>query len=344
MSDSSPNLDVLRSLAVIFVVISHLLLDNSLLLIGRYHAQTLGTLGVMIFFVHTCLVLMRSLERQDKLYRHRSLASSFLIRRAFRIYPMSIVLVVVLASIERLHSHAHPALSTFLSNLFLVQNLTDNISITPVLWSLPFECQMYLFLPGLYLLTGASARYGWRFIMTLWLLSIAVVFVVWLLGLDVYLIKFFPCFLPGVLAYCLRDLSRVYPPAVLFAYIALAAIAYPLLVGLGYSATVVSWFLCLMLGALIPRCREIGAAWLKTAGSVVARYSYGIYLVHVPVIYLAFHYFSGLPPILAWAGFVAGVAGLSFAAYHLVEKPGIEIGRILADRLIVHRRQSAPQA
>jgi peptidoglycan/LPS O-acetylase OafA/YrhL len=343
MSDSSPNLDVLRSLAVSFVVLSHLLLDNSLVLIGPFHAQTLGTLGVMIFFVHTCLVLMRSLERQDRLYHHRSLATAFLVRRAFRIYPMSIVVVTVLAAIERLHSHAHPALSTFLSNLFLVQNLTDGISITPVLWSLPFEFQMYLFLPGLFWLTGARGRYAWRWILALWFFSVGLVFVFWLLGLDVYLIKFFPCFLPGVLAYCLRDVPRRYPPAVLFGYVGLAAIVYPSLVGLGCSATVVAWILCLMLGALIPRCREVGKAWLQIVGSVVARYSYGIYLVHVPVIYLAFHYFSGLPPVLAWAGFIAGVAGLSFAAYHLIEKPGIELGRVLADRLIAYRRQSAPQ-
>lgn len=256
---------------------------------------------------------------------------------------MSIVIVVILASVERLHSHAHPALSTFLSNLFLVQNLTDGISITPVLWSLPFEFQMYLFLPALYWLTGASARYGWCWILALWLLSVGTVFAFWLFGIDVYLIKFFPCFLPGVLAYCLRDVPRSYPPAVLFGYVGLAGIVYPTLVGLGYSATVIAWILCLLLGVIIPRCSETSSAWLGSCGSVIARYSYGIYLVHVPVIYLCFHYFSGLPRTLAWFGFLAGVAGLSFFAYHLIEKPGIELGRVLVDRLNVYRRQSAPQ-
>ena len=57
-----PNLDFLRALAVLLVLTAH---------IAGYTIRTnpvsfaMGQLGVMLFFVHTSLVLMQSLERQQ---------------------------------------------------------------------------------------------------------------------------------------------------------------------------------------------------------------------------------------------------------------------------------------
>jgi peptidoglycan/LPS O-acetylase OafA/YrhL len=337
MSDRSPNLDVLRALAVSFVVTSHLLIEHHFTSIGSYHTQSLGTLGVLIFFVHTCLVLMQSLERQGRSYGHRSMALSFLIARAFRIYPMSIVVVVLVGLVDRISSHTHPTLFTFLSNVFLVQNLTGSSSVTPVLWSLPFEFQMYLFLPSLFIVASVATRHAWRWIAALWYVSVALVLLLWKLGLSFELIKFFPCFLPGVLAYCLRDTPKYCPSALLFGYVCAAATIFPVLVGLGCSATVLSWAICLVLGAIIPRCREVESRWLQQCGDTIARYSYGIYLVHVPILYLSFVYFHALPRLLAWLLFIGGVTTASYLAYHYIEKPGIAYGRALTHRLNVNR-------
>lgn len=335
MNNQSPNLDALRSVAVTFVVISHLLLDHSFILIGSFHSQTLGTLGVLMFFVHTCLVLMQSLERHGRKYGHQSLTMSFLVRRAFRIYPMSMVVVVVLSSIDRIYTHTHPTWSTFLSNFFLVQNLTDSPLTTPVLWSLPFEFQMYLLLPSLYLLATYRAKSSWGWIITLWFSSIALVYVFWRLGWRADLIKFFPCFLPGVLAYCLRDkFERDWSPALLFAYVGAVALVYPTLVGLGFSATFFSWFICLALGVIIPKCREMRSKWVGICAGNVARYSYGIYLLHYPLLYLSFHYLN-VPTFLRWTIFICAVPALSYLTYHLIERPGIEFGQALADRMHV---------
>ena len=332
MTYPSPNLDVLRSLAVIFVVASHLLLDRSAVGVGIYHAQTLGTLGVMIFFVHTCLVLMLSLERQAKLYETGPSTIAFLVGRVFRIYPLSIVVVVLIAAFEA--GYGAPS-STFsiLSNIFLIQNLTGSRSITPVLWSLPFEFQMYFFLPALYGLIRYSGRSSASCILALWGALIALVWVFWRFGVDSSLIKFFPCFLPGVLAFCLRDSPRQFPPKVLFAYACVLAIVYPSLVGYGASATVLSWLICLSLGVLIPRCREIRSGWLCVSSSVIARYSYGVYLLHVPVLYFSFHYLKGIPSIASWAIFSCSLTGLSYVAYHFIEKPGVELGHAVVDHL-----------
>lgn len=340
MTNPSTNLDVLRSLAVGFVVLSHLLLDHSLVRPAGYDTQTLGTLGVLIFFVHTCLVLMLSLQRQAHIDGNRSTTASFLVARAFRIYPLAIVVIVVLTLIERMHAGTGPSLATFLSNIFLIQNITGSPSITPVLWSLPFEFQMYFFLPLLYLWAQGNAPRSFRRIAILWCLCVALVLVFWRLGLDYNLIKFFPCFLPGVLAYSQRNLPRTFPPGVLFAYVAAMAVLYPSLVGRGVNATCLSWLICLGLGLLIPRCRELQSSSVATLGSVIARYSYGIYLVHDPLRYFSFHYLKGLSPFGSWAVFIGAVCGLSYLAYHLIEKPGIDLGRAVAHRFKVYRLQA----
>jgi hypothetical protein len=60
----SANLDGIRTIAVLLVVVSHLVLQ---LTNGGepafYSVRTMGRVGVAIFFVHTTLVLMASLAR-----------------------------------------------------------------------------------------------------------------------------------------------------------------------------------------------------------------------------------------------------------------------------------------
>jgi peptidoglycan/LPS O-acetylase OafA/YrhL len=68
----STNLDILRCTAVLLVVISHLYF-------GNYTLAVMGRLGVLFFFVHTCLVLMFSLERQHARNGSRRLFTTFMI-------------------------------------------------------------------------------------------------------------------------------------------------------------------------------------------------------------------------------------------------------------------------
>ena len=91
------NLDALRSLAVLSVVIQHLwhqCVDVHLCTYSHTVNDVLSTLsftGVMFFFVHTCLVLMLSLQRSPEYKR----GAAFLVRRAFLIYPLSCATVLV---------------------------------------------------------------------------------------------------------------------------------------------------------------------------------------------------------------------------------------------------------
>jgi len=90
----------------------------------------------------------------------RRLADNFYIRRIFRIYPLSVLAVLAAVALhldsgaEGIQGLSHAtSISTgrILSNLFLVQNLIKPGSIVNVLWSLPYEVQMYIFLPFLFL-------------------------------------------------------------------------------------------------------------------------------------------------------------------------------------------------
>ncbi|MGH9524444.1 MAG: acyltransferase family protein, partial [Terriglobales bacterium] len=79
-------LDFLRAAATIAVIVCHLL--------ARFgHASTAvangGRLAVLVFFVHTCYVLMLSMGRM-RTQHARSLWRKFLVRRFFRLYPLPV--------------------------------------------------------------------------------------------------------------------------------------------------------------------------------------------------------------------------------------------------------------
>jgi peptidoglycan/LPS O-acetylase OafA/YrhL len=333
LNADSHNLDLLRSLAVLFVVVSHLPAAMQLAEGRPYHLQALGYLGVIIFFVHTCLVLMLSLARQTASLGERHRARSFFIRRAFRIYPLSIAVVLAVAALAAL-SGAPLGVKTLLGNLLLIQNLTEDVSIPPALWSLPFEVQMYLVLPALFLLVSRREKSAPRWICLVWLASVLVLALLWRLGLNYKPFRFLPCFLPGVLAYSVRPSARRVSSGVLFLYVATVALLYPVAVHYFPREVELAWCVCVALGCIIPWCREFECSWLGAVGKVIARYSYGIYLVHGPVIDFAFYYLKDKSWLVQWGSFIVGTTGLCFLAYHLIEKPGIDLGKRLAGRKV----------
>jgi peptidoglycan/LPS O-acetylase OafA/YrhL len=132
----SANLDFLRSAAVLLVFGSHYL-DIRAGLGNNNFLWHLGQLGVLIFFVHTSLVLMWSLERSY--LPGRQLFAPFYVRRILRIYPLSIVCVLFAYCFD-----ARWVPANVLQNLTLTQYLFLGSApgprvpptVTP-LWSLP---------------------------------------------------------------------------------------------------------------------------------------------------------------------------------------------------------------
>lgn len=165
------NLDILRSIAVLAVFLSHALQVMAGCRLGESFAYgvdtfSLGRIGVLLFFVHTSLVLMQSLERTATTLAGWPLARYFYIRRAFRIYPLSVCLILLCIAFSV------PAFALgvpyrwdgwkwLVANLLLIQNIVRVDAVSSPLWSLPFEMQIYLILPLLFLLVrapGGGAR------------------------------------------------------------------------------------------------------------------------------------------------------------------------------------------
>lgn len=275
-------LDVLRATAVLCVLADHTIVAQT----GETRALwTLGRLGVLLFFVHTALVLMASLERSG------DRSAQFYVRRAFRLYPLSIVTVLAVVAL-RLPKHIVPGDGvplpvdprTLAANLTLTTNLVGADHVIGTLWSLPLEVQMYMLLPLCFLV----ARRGVRSTLQLMGVACALWFVqrtnehFWRLGV----LAFGPVFLLGVLAYAwIRERGPI---------------------------------------------RDLPESRLTHASFVVAKYSYGIYLLHIPALGVAFVWGAPWPVPVQWLVYTTLLVTLPVVAYHGLEAPGIQWGKRLA--------------
>jgi len=336
----SPNLDFLRSMAVLFVLGAHVLM-----LFEQRHSpyvkrlkifHSVGLWGVLIFFVHTSLVLMFSLERQYSRYPGKSAYIPFLTRRIFRIFPLSVVLVslVILLRLPVAYliggefEAAHLNWGGIVSNLLLTQDLSHTDSVIVPLWTLPYEMQMYLFLPPLFLL-ARSTRHVWP-TMALWVGMVALARHSMFLEKHGVpdLIVYVPCFLGGVIAYKLTKITSLKLPSV-FWPVLLAILTALYLRRPDYKN---AWYCCLALGLAIPQFQEIKGSFCRRVFQEIARYSYGIYLTHFICIWFAFQAIDSAPEWLRWVILGITVAGSSYLFYHLLEKPMIRKGETVAAR------------
>jgi peptidoglycan/LPS O-acetylase OafA/YrhL len=334
----SRNLDYLRSVAVLAVAASHF---YGLAGGPRFKlvAHNLGVGGVCFFFVHTCLVLFASMNRS----RSPRLAASFYIRRAFRIFPLCwVCIVLVLATGWTDNPNATLAALGWRGlavNLMLIQNMIRFPSVVGPLWSLPWEVQMYLVLPALYLILNKSRR-PLAMSIGLWCCFTALAIAVTAFHLprafDAAVIP--PMFLGGVVAYHLGRTVLPSIPSVAWLPLvpALLGLRCFLLEGDSIESThngAVNASVCLLLGLAIPLFKEMSGSFLPGAARSLAKYSYGIYLFHVPVLVAVFRYCGSFPLAAKACIFVAVTAAASIAGYRTIEHPLIKAGRLLADRL-----------
>jgi peptidoglycan/LPS O-acetylase OafA/YrhL len=333
------NLDFLRSFAVMLVVVGHLGEYSGLESWGPFYlGGFMGTLGVLIFFVHTCYVLMLSLERQAAASERR-LFTAFMIRRCFRIYPLSLIAIGSVALfhlpqaiiLERHFVGWHFDAGDIFSNLLLVQNFSFRVPILGPTWSLSYEMQMYLFLPLLFLLMRSGAGRSLGRHLTLYVAAVVTCLCILRFSTTPNLAVYFPCFLPGVIAYKLGSVQRyrLRIPAILWPTSIIGATAIYLLMPTNrYRA----WLTCLILGLAIPLFAELKAAWIVAPSKYIAQYSYGIYLSHFFAIWFSFEYLYKLPFAARIIIFFTLGSLVPIVTYHLIEEPLTSFGKRISDR------------
>jgi peptidoglycan/LPS O-acetylase OafA/YrhL len=317
------NLDLLRSVAVCSVVVSHIFA-------ATYHqppAVFMGSFGVGLFFVHTALVLMWSLERRPN-------TLDFYLRRIARIYPLAIVAVlfVVLTHApvatykpnDIFFHYLAPTHKQLGTHLLLVQNLfSDNFILYPM-WSLPIEVQMYLLLPVVFFYLRKNMSL-WPLLL-FWMLAAAFAHKCFGFGV-VNLAVSIPYFLPGIMAYvgfCRRK-------AVLPGWSFVLALAIIVWFGGHSHDWQPAWFPCLALGLILPSFRQLRESFLTKACWQIARYSYGMYLLHPFSLVLAFYLCRNFPWPVQFGVLFGSLALLSVAAFHLIEAPFMMLGAKVAN-------------
>jgi len=331
----SGNLDLLRSFAVLCVLVFHLLL-----FFGHgsvpHGTGSLGHWGVLVFFVHTSIVLMASIERLQRRAGGRSVFVEFMVRRAFRLLPLAWLTIAVIVAfalpVGHLQGGHFVAVSSapldVVQNLLLVQNLGGAESLEAPLWSLPYEMQMYLLLPALFWLLSRSRTP--LAMLALWL-AVAVLAKLRLHGEETDLLDYAPCFLAGIVGYTVARVRRaswqlpfwLWPVA-----IAAATVFYVTRPTLPHG-----WVSCLVIATAVVAIRELPEGRWRHLFQLIARYSYGIYVAHFVLIWLVFEHLACAPWTVQLAVFGATLVAVPVALYHLVEQPMIRVGERIARSL-----------
>jgi len=318
-----PNLDFVRSLAVITVVVEHTLLAFGIMTIGPYPVAYLGVLGVLVFFVLTALVLMWSLERKPH-------TLDFYIRRWFRIYPLALAVTAttilfhapIAGTPDSFFQYGHLGLKDLAIQISLLQ--PPGYALVGVMWSLPYEVEMYLLLPMIYFFVRRN--------FSLWPML-----VVWCLVLvntrrvpsdEHNFAVVLGYFLPGIMAYIAYGRWKPRLPGWLLPAFLVGMWAIFL-----YNCNFhKGWWFCLIIGLGLPLFHQMTSAWVLTPSRIIARYSYGVYLTHPFALVIGLYLLRGHSLALRLSVEAIFLVVLPVLAYHLLEHPLVRIGSRVAAR------------
>lgn len=330
---SENNFTPLRLLLALLVVLGHFKA-----FIGVYSPSwpfNYAGLAVECFFVVSGYLVTNSFDRDPDLVR-------FFVKRFFRIYPLYIVVILAQTLImgwlseDGFAANLGALADYFLANALFANFLRHDIgegvlsgltdpSLNASLWTLKIEFAFYLLAPFLW---RAVQRWGVTVLVAVFLLSIAyrealenADYLTYAKQLPGQL-QFFAI---GIAAYRYRHVLAVNRYLGLAEGIVLAAmvtllmpwrppIVYPLAVGA----------LVVVLALYTPRIR------------MTLDFSYGVYLLHAPVIQLSL--LSGLyrPGLDGLAATLVLVVVMALLAERVIEAPGIALGKALVRRLRRH--------
>ncbi len=309
------------------MVVEHVLLAYQIQKIGYWQIAWMGVVGVFIFFVHTSLVLMWSLERKPH-------TLDFYIRRIFRIYPLVLFAIAITlifrapvdgTPVSFFHYASPPTYKDVVFAGLLLPNLHGNYLPVGVMWSLPYEVQMYLGLPLLFFFVRRNFSL-WP-LLVFWGFIVAICRVTFP-GVAHNFFLCIPYFLPGIMAYVGFGRYKAKLPAwALPIFLLLLWCVFMIQPGWRLA----SW-LCLLVGLGLPTFRQISARWLIKLSHQVAKYSYSLYLAHPFSLVLGLYLLPHRPLFLQLFVIIGSLTIFSAVGYHLLEEPMIRIGSFLANR------------
>ena len=93
-----------------------------------------------------------------------------------------------------------------------------------------------------------------------------------------------------------------------------------------------AWPPCLLLGCCIPFVKNWSKSVVTAAAHRICEVSYGIYLLHVPVIWISFALLDRAPVALQWLAFFSLITLLPVLAYRYLERPCVRLGQRIAHR------------
>lgn len=335
-----PIVDLWRAIAVLLVVLAHTLLWFGNPIFLKYlEPSLLGSTGVAIFFVLTSYVLMLSMERIKLKSKHFYL--DFMTRRFFRIYPLSVVIVIFyfFTNIPAYFPDGGELTSVnstfmgFIQNLLLIQNFTLEENMIGPLWSLPYEFQMYLALPLIFLFFTTKDK------------KIQGLFLFFILCLAFFVAndkisninnkflyfqipdytKWGLCFIPGVIAYYIQKDLEIKKINFNYFWPILLLILFSRMLDYDFFIQILS---AILVGFSLVLINDNFHTLLKKVSIIISKYSYGIYLTHMLSIYVGFELFGNT--FLGWFTFIFTLIIFPLICYHLIEKPFIDIGKKLS--------------
>jgi peptidoglycan/LPS O-acetylase OafA/YrhL len=157
----------------------------------------------------------------------------------------------------------------------------------------------------------------------------------WLKGAPL-VFQFTPCFFAGVVGYRLWSMRRMQLPFFWWPIMITSCVALRVFAEakpIPQAILLARWFGCLLLGFAVPQFRELSRGWLRTFASIVAKYSYGIYLSHVAAFWVAFILLGDKSFWVQGGACLALSVLFPLGMYHGVEKPMINVGLRIASSI-----------
>jgi peptidoglycan/LPS O-acetylase OafA/YrhL len=88
-----------------------------------------------------------------------------------------------------------------------------------------------------------------------------------------------------------------------------------------------AWAFCMLVGLSIPFFRDLEEGLVSRVANRIAKYSYGVYLLHCPVLWLGCFFLGAYHALLQIAVVVLGLLLFPIASYYLIEAPCVAYGR-----------------